>query len=148
MPSELSTLKQTPLYDLHVTEGAKMAPFAGYSMPIQYSSGVKKEHLHTRAQAGLFDVSHMGQLTLTGPNAATDLEKLVPIDIVDLQEGRQSYALFTNNKGGIIDDLMVSRFAISNKNNLLYLVVNGACKDQDIAHIKANLSDDTVMDIL
>ncbi|MDP0563385.1 MAG: glycine cleavage system aminomethyltransferase GcvT [Candidatus Endonucleobacter sp. (ex Gigantidas childressi)] len=148
MPDQSRTLKKTALYDLHVTEVAKMASFAGYHMPIQYSSGVKKEHLHTRAQAGLFDVSHMGQFTLAGPNAATDLEKLTPIDIVDLQEGRQRYALLTNNKGGILDDLMVTRLPAFNNTNLLYIVVNGACKDEDITHIKSNLSDDTVISVL
>ncbi|MCG6507277.1 glycine cleavage system aminomethyltransferase GcvT, partial [Vibrio parahaemolyticus] len=98
----------TPLHALHLEVGAKMVPFAGYDMPVQYALGVKKEHLHTREAAGLFDVSHMGQLRLHGEGAAAALETLVPVDVVDLAEGKQRYAFFTNEQGGILDDLMVA----------------------------------------
>lgn len=101
-------LLKTPLHALHVEVGAKMVPFAGYDMPVQYPLGVKKEHLHTRDAAGLFDVSHMGQLRLIGEGAAAFLETLVPVDIVDLESGKQRYAFFTNEEGGIMDDLMVA----------------------------------------
>ncbi|NVK40214.1 MAG: glycine cleavage system aminomethyltransferase GcvT [Oceanospirillaceae bacterium] len=129
-------LQKTPLYDLHLELGAKMVPFAGYEMPVQYPLGVKKEHLHTREQAGLFDVSHMGQVMLTGEGAAAMLESLVPVDIIDLPAGKQRYAMFTNEQGGILDDLMVSNFG-----DCLYVVVNAACKPQDIAHMRAHLAD-------
>jgi aminomethyltransferase len=130
-------LKRTPLYDLHVELGAKMVPFAGYEMPVQYPMGVMKEHLHTRAEgkAGLFDVSHMGQVRLSGAEAKAALETLVPVDIIDLPENMQRYALFTNEEGCILDDLMVANFGDS-----LFVVVNAACKEQDIAHMKKHLS--------
>ncbi|MDE0590489.1 glycine cleavage system aminomethyltransferase GcvT [Halocynthiibacter sp. C4] len=129
-------LAQTVFHDLHVELGAKMVPFAGYSMPVQYPLGVMKEHLHTRTGAGLFDVSHMGQVILRGNNPAAALERLVPVSIVPLKEGRQRYALFTNEDGGILDDLMVA-----NRGDHLFLVVNAACKEADVAHMKANLAD-------
>lgn len=132
---ETTELLRTPLYNLHVELGAKMVPFAGYSMPVQYPMGVLKEHNHTRAQAGLFDVSHMGQVRLTGPNAAAALEALVPVDIVDLGLHCQRYAMFTNEQGGILDDLMVS-----NGGDHLFVVVNAACKQQDLAHMRAHLA--------
>ena len=128
----MSDLKRTPLHDLHAEQGAKMVPFAGWEMPVQYPMGVLNEHLHTRAHAGLFDVSHMGQLILGGRDAATALEALVPADIVGLPEGRQRYGIFTTDQGGILDDLM-----IANKGDHLLLVVNAACAAQDIAHLKA-----------
>ncbi len=127
-------LLTTPLHALHVDAGAKMVPFAGYDMPVQYKLGVKKEHLHTRELAGLFDVSHMGQLRLKGEGAAQFLESLVPVDIVDLPVGNQRYAFFTNEQGGIMDDLMVA-----NLGDHLFIVVNAACKTQDIAHIQQHL---------
>ncbi|PMH43243.1 glycine cleavage system protein T [Vibrio sp. 10N.286.49.B3] len=127
-------LLQTPLHALHIEAGAKMVPFAGYSMPVQYPLGVKKEHLHCRSSAGLFDVSHMGQLRLHGEEAAKALETLVPVDIVDLPVGKQRYAFFTNPQGGIRDDLMVA-----NLGDHLFVVVNAACKAQDIAHLQFNL---------
>ncbi|MFO7648427.1 glycine cleavage system aminomethyltransferase GcvT [Halomonas campaniensis] len=130
----MSELKRTPLYDLHVELGARMVPFAGYEMPVQYPLGVKKEHEHTRAACGLFDVSHMGQLLLRGPSPAEALETLVPADIVGLPEGMQRYALFTGEEGGILDDLMVV-----NAGDYLYLVVNAACQEQDIAHLRRGL---------
>jgi aminomethyltransferase len=139
--SETSSLKRTPLHALHLARGAKMVPFAGYQMPVQYSSGVMKEHLHTRAAAGLFDVSHMGQIALHAKSgrvedAATALERLVPQDIVSVAPGRQRYAQFTNDSGGILDDLMVANFG-----KHLFLVVNAACKAGDEAHLRAQLSD-------
>ncbi|MBB3140747.1 glycine cleavage system aminomethyltransferase GcvT [Halomonas organivorans] len=126
--------RKTPLYDLHLELGGKMVPFAGYSMPVQYALGVKKEHEHTRQACGLFDVSHMGQVVLRGPQAAEALETLVPADLVGLGEGMQRYGLFTAEDGGILDDLM-----IVNAGDHLYLVVNAACKEQDIAHLRRGL---------
>ena len=128
----MDALKRTPLYDLHVELGAKMVPFAGWEMPVQYPMGVLNEHLHTRKAAGLFDVSHMGQVILGGRDAVAGLERLVPADIAGLAEGRQRYGLFTNDAGGVLDDLM-----IANKGDHLLLVVNAACASQDIAHLKA-----------
>jgi aminomethyltransferase len=128
-------LKQTALHDLHVELGAKMVPFAGYAMPVNYPLGVLKEHLHTRAAAGLFDVSHMGQAELSGAGVAAALETLVPGDIAGLAPGQIRYTLLLNDQGGIIDDLMVTRPAEPGKENTLYLVVNAACKDGDFAHI-------------
>ena len=125
----------TPLHALHLELGARMVPFAGYDMPVQYPLGVMKEHLHTREQAGLFDVSHMGQILLTGAGAAKALETLVPVDIIDLPVGMQRYAMFTNEQGGILDDLMVANLG----NDRLFLVVNAACKAQDLAHLRKHL---------
>ena len=143
-----SILKQTPLHALHVARGGKMVPFAGYDMPVQYATGVLKEHLQTRAAAGLFDVSHMGQLTLRAKSgkledAALALEKLVPMDILALAPGRQRYAQFTNEAGGILDDLMVANFG-----DHLFLVVNAACKDEDEAHLRTHLSDSCIIETL
>lgn len=142
------SLKTTPLHDLHVSLGGKMVPFAGYDMPVQYPAGVLKEHLHTRSQAGLFDVSHMGQIALRPKSgkvedAARALERLVPQDIVAIAPGRQRYAQFTNANGGILDDLMVANFG-----DHLFLVVNAACKEADEAHLRAHLSGDCVIDSL
>ncbi|OAN11381.1 glycine cleavage system protein T [Photobacterium jeanii] len=133
----------TPLHALHIEMGAKMVPFAGYDMPVQYALGVRKEHLHCREHAGLFDVSHMGQLRLHGADAAKAIEALVPVDIIDLPEGKQRYAFFTNEQGGILDDLMVTNFG-----DHLFVVVNAACKEQDIAHIKANLPQGVELEII
>ena len=137
----MSDLKRTGLYDLHVELGGKMVPFAGYDMPVQYPMGVMGEHLHTREKAGLFDVSHMGQILLTPKSgdvkdAMLALEGLVPVSLVALAEGRQRYGVFTNDAGGISDDLM-----IANRSDHLFLVVNAACKDADEAHLRAHLSD-------
>ena len=129
-------LLTTPLHALHRELGARMVPFAGYDMPVQYPAGVLKEHQHTRAHAGLFDVSHMGQIRLTGANAAKALETLVPVDIIDLPVGMQRYAMFTNESGGILDDLMVANIG----NDELILVVNAACKNQDLAHLQQHLT--------
>lgn len=143
MPSNEITLKQTPLYSLHQELGAKLVPFAGYLMPVQYPLGIKKEHLHTRQKAGLFDVSHMGQVLLKGKNSAAALETLVPVDIVDLPKMQQRYALFTNEQGGVMDDLMVT-----NAGEYLFLVVNAACKAQDIAHLQKHLVDQCEIEVL
>src|ERR1700684_2126696 len=128
-----SPLKHTSLHALHASCGGKMVPFAGYDMPVQYSAGVLREHLHVRNAAGLFDVSHMGQIALRPKSgkledAALGLERLVPQDIVAIAPGRQRYAQFTNEAGGILDDLMVANFG-----EALFLVVNAACKDADEA---------------
>ncbi|HCH00514.1 MAG TPA: glycine cleavage system aminomethyltransferase GcvT [Vibrio sp.] len=137
------TCLKTPLHAVHLEAGAKMVPFAGYDMPVQYPLGVKKEHLHTRDAAGLFDVSHMGQLRLKGQGAAAALEALVPVDIIDLPSGKQRYAFFTNDQGGIMDDLMVA-----NLGDHLFVVVNAACKAQDIAHLQANLPQGVELEVI
>ena len=134
--SPQSPLQRTPLHELHVGCGGKMVPFAGYEMPVQFPTGVLREHLHTRNRAGLFDVSHMGQIALRPKSgnvedAAIALERLVPQDIVAVAPGRQRYAQFTNDTGGILDDLMVANFG-----NHLFLVVNASCKAQDTAHLR------------
>jgi aminomethyltransferase len=141
-------LRQTPLHALHVARGGKMVPFAGYDMPVQYGAGVLKEHLHTRLSAGLFDVSHMGQIALRPKSgriedAARALEWLVPQDILALGPGRQRYALFTNEAGGILDDLMVANFG-----DHLFLVVNAACKEEDEALLNEHLSDVCIIEPL
>jgi aminomethyltransferase len=137
-------LRQTPLHRLHLELGARMVRFAGYDMPLQYAPGILREHVHTRTAAGLFDVSHMGQIVLRPLSGflrdeAQALERLVPTDILSLSEGRQRYALFTNSAGGILDDLMVS-----NRGDHLSVVVNAARKDADEAHLRAHLSDTKV----
>jgi aminomethyltransferase len=138
---DLTPLKRTPLHSLHVSLGGKMVPFAGYEMPVQYAPGVLREHLHTRAAAGLFDVSHMGQIAVHAKSgriedAALALERLVPQDIAGVAPGRQRYAQFTNDGGGILDDLMVANFG-----EYLFLVVNAACKEADEAFLRERLSD-------
>lgn len=138
---DTAALKKTPLTALNIELGGKMVGFAGYEMPVQFPEGVMKEHLHTRAKAGLFDVSHMGQVLLRPKSgkvedAALALERLVPVDILGLKPGRQRYALFTGPQGGILDDLMVA-----NRGDHLFVVVNAACKEQDVAHMRAHLSD-------
>lgn len=129
------TLKTTPLHSLHQELGAKMVPFAGYDMPVQYPTGIIKEHLHTREAAGLFDVSHMGQVVIEGPGSAAMLERLVPADVVGLAQDRQTYALLTNDEGGVLDDLIIARWG----EEQFFLVVNAACKEADIAHLEAHL---------
>ncbi len=146
----MSDLKKTKLYDKHVGAGAKMVPFAGYDMPVQYPLGIMKEHLHTREACGLFDVSHMGQCFLmaddgTFETAAKALEKLVPADIQSLEPGQQRYSQFLNEEGGILDDLMISRLGMEGYTHALYLVVNAGCKDADYAHIEKHLPDDVKM---
>lgn len=136
-------LLTTPLTDLHQELGAKMVPFAGYAMPVQYPLGVKGEHLHTREAAGLFDVSHMGQVLVEGANATAELEQLIPVDLQQLAIGQQSYGVFTNAQGGIIDDLIIARWA----EDCFFLVVNAACKKDDIAHLQKHLTSSRVTPI-
>ncbi len=128
-------LQQTPLHDLHIELGARIVPFAGYAMPVQYPAGLMAEHRHTRQAAGLFDISHMGQLRLVGPDAAAALETLMPVDVVDLAAGKQRYGLLLNEEGGILDDLMF----FNEGHGSLFLIVNGACKVADTAHIEARI---------
>jgi len=140
-----ASLQRTPLYDLHVALGARMVPFTGYEMPVQYPLGILKEHLHTRAHAGLFDVSHMGQAFLVGPDHATTaaaLEALVPADILNLAPGQQRYTQLLNGDGGIIDDLMATRSAAAEDDGSLMLVVNAARKAVDLTHIAERLPDE------
>ena len=141
-------LLKTPLHALHLSLGARMVPFAGYDMPVQYPAGVLKEHLATRAACGLFDVSHMGQVLIRPKSgrpedAALALESLIPVDILGLKPGRQRYGLFTNDEGGILDDLM-----IANRGDHFYMVVNAACKQADFRHMQAHLSDRCSFEIL
>ncbi len=138
MSTTAETLQQTPLHALHLELGARMVPFAGYSMPVQYPSGVMAEHLHTRQAAGLFDVSHMGQLRLRGADAAAALESLIPMDVVDLPVGKQRYGLLLNEAGGILDDLMFVNRDLAGGGDL-FVVVNGACKVADLAHITQHI---------
>ena len=165
MSTETSSipLLHTPLYDLHVALGARMVPFAGYAMPVQYPSGLVAEHHHTRNHAGLFDVSHMGQLRLKGKDAAAAFETLMPVDVIDLAVGKQRYGLLTNEAGGIIDDLMFFNMgddemradepplgakaplggreshAVGERGGNIFVIVNGACKAGDIAHIQQHI---------
>ena len=130
------SLLTTPLDALHRELGAKMVPFAGYDMPVQYPTGIIKEHQQAREQAGLFDVSHMGQVVIEGEAAAGALESLVPVDVEGLGENRQTYALFTNEQGGVLDDLIITRWGPAR----FFLVVNAACKAQDIKHLRDHLT--------
>jgi aminomethyltransferase len=144
--AQAGALNRLPLHDLHVALGARMVPFAGYDMPVQYPAGVMTEHLHTRAQAGLFDVSHMGQVLLhprAGMEAlALAFEALVPVDALGLAPGRQRYGMFTDDAGGILDDLM-----FANRGDHLLVVVNAACKAADLAHLRAHLGDSEVTEV-
>lgn len=133
--SATAPLLTTPLNALHIELGARMVPFAGYSMPVQYPAGLMAEHLHTRTAAGLFDVSHMGQLKLVGPDAAAAFETLMPVDVIDLPVGKQRYGLLLTDEGTVIDDLMF----FNQGNDTLFVIVNGACKVGDIAHIEARI---------
>jgi aminomethyltransferase len=138
-------LLKTPLHARHVTLGTRMVPFAGYDMPVQYPAGIMAEHNWTRESAGLFDVSHMGQAFLVGPDHETTaraLEALIPADIVNLPPGKQRYSQLLNEEGGILDDLMVTRSADPDEDGALLLVVNAACKTEDYAHIEARLPAD------
>ena len=132
--SPADQLLKTPLYDLHVELGARIVPFAGYSMPVQYQAGLMAEHSHTRTAAGLFDVSHMGQLRLEGSEAAAAFESLMPVDVIDLPVGKQRYGLLLNAAGGIMDDLM-----FFNTGEGIFIIVNGACKTADITHIQQKI---------
>ncbi|MGR9211638.1 glycine cleavage system aminomethyltransferase GcvT [Rhizobium leguminosarum] len=138
---DTAALKKTPLHALHLSLGARMVPFAGYDMPVQYPAGVMKEHLHARAEAGLFDVSHMGQVIVKAKSgsyedAALALESLVPVDILGLAEGRQRYGFFTDDTGCILDDLMITHL-----DDHLFIVVNASCKEADLAHLQAHIGD-------
>lgn len=134
------TLQHTPLDALHRELGARMVPFAGYDMPVQYAAGIIKEHLHTRLAAGLFDVSHMGQVLIEGEGSTALLESLVPVDVEALAVNQQTYALFTNDQGGVLDDLIITRWG----EEQFFLVVNAGCKVADIAHLRAHLSGQTL----
>ncbi len=139
--TETVALKKTALHQLHIALGARMVPFAGYDMPVQYPAGVLKEHLQTRSAAGLFDVSHMGQIIIrarsgTYEDAALALETLVPVDILGLKAGRQRYGFFTDDSGAILDDLM-----IANRGDHLFVIVNAGCKDADLAHLQKHIGD-------
>ncbi|WP_208250344.1 glycine cleavage system aminomethyltransferase GcvT [Rhizobium sp. T1470] len=138
---DTTALKKTPLHALHLSLGARMVPFAGYEMPVQYPAGVMKEHIQTRTSAGVFDVSHMGQVVIKAKSgkyedAALALESLVPVDILGLAEGRQRYGFFTDDNGGILDDLMITHL-----DDHLFVVVNAACKDADLAHLQKHIVD-------
>jgi aminomethyltransferase len=139
-PEDL-TPARTPLYARHLALGGRMTPFAGYELPVNYSGGILGEHLFTRESAGLFDVSHMGQAILSGPDVARKFERLVPGDILGLAEGHTRYTQFTNEQGGIFDDLMVTRLAPDGRGERLFLVVNAACKAQDFARLRQSLPD-------
>lgn len=146
--SPSNSLKRTPLHGLHVALGARMVPFAGYDMPVSYPLGILKEHQHTREAAGLFDVSHMGQVRIRAKSgnpadAALALERLIPIDVAGLKQGRQRYGFFTNDSGGILDDLMVA-----NLGDAFLVVVNAACKDADEAHLRAHIGDTCEIEVL
>ena len=136
-------VKRTPLYDLHGSLGGKIVPFAGYALPVQYPAGILAEHLQTRASAGLFDVSHMGQACLHGAGAAAALEKLVPADIQGLKDFAQRYTQFTDESGGILDDLMATKLPDG-----IFLIVNAACKDADFKHLAAHLPKDVTLELL
>ena len=129
--------RQTVLYQLHLDYGAKMVAFAGYQMPLQYKKGIIHEHQHTRSSAGFFDISHMGQIIISGTNVAGELEKLCPGNITGLQTGQQRYTVFTNEQGGVIDDLIIT--CLGDK---YMIIVNAACKEKDLAHLQAHLSTD------
>jgi len=133
-------LQFTPLHGLHRELGARMVTFAGYDMPVQYTGGIIKEHLHTRSQAGLFDVSHMGQLVVSGPGATAALEALLPADLSALAINHQVYSLLTNEQGGVIDDLIITRWA----DDAFYLVVNAGCKVADIVYLREHLASQQV----
>ncbi|WFE88937.1 glycine cleavage system aminomethyltransferase GcvT [Roseibium porphyridii] len=150
-PVAETDLKQTPLHDLHVELGARMVPFAGYSMPVQFKAGIMAEHQQTRSRAGLFDVSHMGQAFLIGPDHETTaraLEALTPSNFVELGLGRQRYTVLLNDNGGIIDDLMVTRSISADDDGRLMLVVNAARKDVDYAHFRARLPENVRLEVV
>ena len=137
--SATAPLLTMPLNALHIELGARMVPFAGYSMPVQYPAGLMAEHVHTRTAAGLFDVSHMGQLKLIGADAAAAFETLMPVDVIDLPVGKQRYGLLLTDEGTIIDDLMFFNQGVVDGEPTLFVIVNGACKVGDIAHIQARI---------
>ncbi len=140
----MTDLLRTPLHRLHQELGARMVPFAGYEMPVQYPLGVLKEHLHTRHSAGLFDVSHMGQLVIEGPGVEQALEAIIPIDLVNLPLNKQSYGLLCNAVGGILDDLIITRWG----HDRFFVVINAACTETDIPHIEAHLPDSVTLNFM
>jgi len=140
----MSDSLHTPLYNLHLEHGARMVDFAGYAMPVQYPDGIIKEHLHTRANAGLFDVSHMGQLIISGTNATEALEQLIPIDLESLEDNHQRYGLLLNEQGTILDDLIVTRKTADS----FFVVVNAACKENDIKHLRQRLPESVTLEHL
>ena len=142
--SKDTLIRTTPLHQMHLDAGAKMVPFAGYDMPVSYPLGIKKEHNHTREKAGLFDVSHMGQIRLSGEKKKKALESIVPVDIIDLPLMKLRYALFTNKSGGVMDDLMVTNLGDED----LFLVVNAGCKNADFAHLQRTIGDDCKVEFL
>jgi aminomethyltransferase len=142
MSSDAAPLLQTPLNALHLELGARMVPFAGYSMPVQYKPGLMAEHHHTRQAAGLFDVSHMGQLRLVGPDAAAAFEALMPVDVQGLGLNKQRYGLLLNDDGGIVDDLM-----FVNRGTDIFVIVNGACKHGDLAYMQARMGSRCTIDV-
>lgn len=137
-------IEKTPLFDLHVELGGRMVPFAGYSMPVQFPAGIIKEHQHTRAHSGLFDVSHMGQLVISGPDVTAALERLLPTDLAALEDNQQIYSVLTNESGGILDDLIITRFSADQ----FFLVINAACKAQDTAHLRKHLPSSITIETL
>jgi len=143
MSEQSKDLKKTPLDSLHRELGGKMVPFAGYDMPVQYPAGILSEHTHTREQASLFDVSHMGQAAIRGTDPVAALEALVPGDLQALSHGQMRYTMFTNDQGGILDDLMVTR-----RGDHLFLIVNAACKEQDFEHMQAHLGEGNELEIM
>lgn len=134
MTVDISNLLKTPLYDLHLELGARMVPFAGYALPVQYKTGLMAEHKHTRDAVSLFDVSHMGQISVSGPQAASALESIIPADLAGLTQGYQRYGLLLGNNGGILDDLMVV-----NRGEDYFVIVNGACKQTDLAYMRERI---------
>ena len=138
LPASPASLRETPLHALHAELGARMVPFAGYAMPVQYPAGLMAEHLHTRVAASLFDVSHMGQLRLEGVDAAAAFETLMPVDVIGLAPGRQRYGVLLNDAGGIMDDLMFFNRDHADGGDI-FIIVNGACKAGDIAHIQQRI---------
>ena len=133
--STVADLQTTDFHDYHIQAGGEMVAFAGYSMPLRYTEGIIEEHLHTRTSAGLFDVSHMGQLVISGDGVAEGLEKLMPVDLDALAVNRQTYSVLTSEEGGILDDLIITRW----DNQSFFIVVNAACKQQDISHFRQHL---------
>lgn len=142
MSSDAAPLLQTPLNVLHLELGARMVPFAGYSMPVQYKTGLMAEHHHTRQAAGLFDVSHMGQLRLVGPDAAAAFETVMPVDVQGLGLNKQRYGLLLNDDGGMVDDLM-----FVNRGRDIFVIVNGACKHGDLAYMQARMGSRCTIDV-
>ena len=143
----LSPTKRTPLYDWHVAQGGKIVPFAGYEMPVHYPTGILKEHLHTRAAAGLFDISHMGQIVIEGgADIREQCERIVPGDLRDLTAGSIRYSFLLNEQGGVLDDLMITRPCAPDAQHTLFVIVNAACKEGDLSLLRGLLPNLIVLD--